>query len=61
VERTFGVMIHFRFYIKTDVVSCVCEEDKERTSVDLKHNKHRSFVLSSKQDNSFENIKQELP
>jgi hypothetical protein len=57
---TFGVTIHFRFYVKTDVF-CVCEGDKDKTSVDMKHNKHRSFVLSSKQDNMFENIKQELP
>jgi len=61
VERTFGVMINLRFYVKTDVVSCVCEGNKDKTSVDMKHNKHRNFVLSSKQDNLFENTKQELP
>jgi len=61
VERTFGVMIHFRFYVKTDVVSCVCEGDKEKPSVDLKHNKHRSLLQSSKYTDLHENIEQEMP
>jgi hypothetical protein len=63
VERTFGVMMKYvpDFMSKTDVVSRVCEGEKKKTSVDLKHHRHRTSVLSSKEDNLFENIKKALP
>ena len=61
MERTFGVMINFRFYAKTDAVSCVCEGDKEKTSVDLERNNHRRLLQSSKYTDLHENIEQEMP
>jgi hypothetical protein len=51
----------FPILCPTDAVSCVYEGDKQKTSADLKHNKHDCFVVSSKQDNVFKISKQEPP